>query len=85
MSQKIRYIKYIVLTSLVHFLATSCSFRPDQLWMKTNEDVRLWVSSSDTTKSFYGKVMRLTAFLTGLASYLYYRLLFSVAILLILL
>ena len=57
MSQKIRYIKYIVLTSLVHFLATSCSFRPDQLWMKTNEDVRLWVSSSDTTKSFYGKVM----------------------------
>ena len=52
MSQKIRYIKYIVLTSLVLFLTASCSFRPDQLWIKTNEDVWLWVSSSDTTKSF---------------------------------
>ena len=55
MSQKIRYIKYIVLTSLVLFLSASCSFRPDQLWMKTNEDVWLWVSSSDTTKSFLWK------------------------------
>lgn len=52
MSQKKRYIIYIVLTSLVLFLAASCSFRPDQFWMKTNEDVWLWVSSSDTTKSF---------------------------------
>lgn len=55
MSQKIRNIKYIVLTSLVLFLSASCSFRPDQLWMKTNEDVWLWVSSSDTTKSFLWK------------------------------
>lgn len=52
MSQKIGYIKYIVLTSLVLFLSASCSFRPDQLWMKANENVWLWVSSSDTTKSF---------------------------------
>lgn len=55
MSQKIRFIKYIVLTSLVLFLSASCSFRPDQLWIKTNEDVWLWVSSSDTTKSFLWK------------------------------
>lgn len=55
MSQKIGYIKYIVLTSLVLFLTTSCSFRPDQLWMKTNEGVWLWVSSSDTAKSFLWK------------------------------
>lgn len=55
MSQKIRFIKDIVLTSLVLFLSASCSFRPDQLWIKTNEDVWLWVSSSDTTKSFLWK------------------------------
>ena len=55
MSQKIRFIKYIVLTSLVLFLSASCSFRPDQLWIKTNEDVWLWVSSSDTNKSFLWK------------------------------
>lgn len=55
MSQKIRFIKYIVLTSLFLFLSASCSFRPDQLWIKTNEDVWLWVSSSDTNKSFLWK------------------------------
>ncbi len=50
--QKIRYIKYTVLICLALLGANSCSFRSDQLWMKTNDDVWMWVSSSDTTKSF---------------------------------
>ena len=55
MLQKIRNIIYTILTSLYIILANSCSSYPDHLWIKTNDNIWLWISSSDTTKSFLWK------------------------------
>ena len=55
MLQKVRYIKYIVLTCFVILCANSCSLRPDLLWSKANDGILLWISSSDTIKSFSWK------------------------------
>ena len=55
MLKKIRNIIYKILTSLYIILANSCSSYPDHLWIKTNDNIWLWISSSDTTKSFLWK------------------------------
>ena len=55
MLQKIRNIIYTILTSLYIILANSCSSYPDHLWIKTNDNIWLWISLSDTTKSFLWK------------------------------
>ena len=45
-------LKCIFLMMFCIWGASACSFAPDSLWIKTNDDILLWVSSSDTAKSF---------------------------------
>ena len=52
MVQMINGLKCIFLMMFCIWGASACSFAPDSLWIKTNDDILLWVSSSDTAKSF---------------------------------
>lgn len=51
----IRILKYMIVTCLVLYMASACSSTPDYQWIRADDDVLLWLPSSDTTKSYVWK------------------------------
>ena len=45
----------MIMTCLVLYMASACSSTPDYQWIRTDDDVLLWLPSSDTTKSYVWK------------------------------
>lgn len=54
-----RELKYLIVIYLIICGTSSCSSTSESLWIKTNDNVILWIPTSDTTKLFYwnGKVI----------------------------
>lgn len=42
----------MIVTCLVLYMASACSSTPDYQWIRADDDVLLWLPSSDTTKSY---------------------------------
>lgn len=45
----------MIVTCLVLYMASACSSTPDYQWIRADDDVLLWLPSSDTTKSYVWK------------------------------
>lgn len=70
MIHTLRKLKHIIIIYLVLYLTSACSSTLDNQWIRTNNDVLLWISSSNTAKSYIwqGEVIDSIAYGNGILS-----------------